>query len=237
MKKVKNIAIIPARIGSKRIKEKNIKKFFGKPIIYWTIEKLYESKIFDKIYVSTDSTKIINILKKFKFCEIILRGPSLSNDSIGTDQVIKHAMKKIDIQDKHLNICCVYPCNPFLNIPELKKAFSRLKKDKNSFVFPIVEYSHPIERAFEYISKFTIKRISKEKKKEKTQDYKKKYYDAGKYYLASKNTWSKTFRKKNGIVTKWWNGIDIDEKGDWNKAELIFQMMKLRSNKITKNKR
>ena len=108
-----------------------------------------------------------------------------------------------------------------------------MKKDKNSFVFPIVEYSHPIERAFEYVSKCTIKRISKEKKNEKTQNYKKKYYDAGKYNQASKNTWSKTIKKKNGIATKWWNGIDIDETEDWNKAELIFKMMKLRSNKIS----
>ena len=59
-----NIAIIPARIGSKRIKEKNIKIFYSKPMIYWTYKILKKSKIFSRIYVSTESEKVINVCKK-----------------------------------------------------------------------------------------------------------------------------------------------------------------------------
>ena len=59
-----NVAIIPARIGSKRIFQKNIKKFYGKPIILHTLEKVIKSKLFDKIIVSSDSTKILKLSKK-----------------------------------------------------------------------------------------------------------------------------------------------------------------------------
>ena len=61
-----NIAIIPARGGSKRIKNKNIKIFDGKPIIYWTIIKLMKTRLFNKIYVSTDSKIIKQTLEQFR---------------------------------------------------------------------------------------------------------------------------------------------------------------------------
>ena len=76
--KLKNIAIVPARIGSKRIKEKNIKLFHGKPIIIWTLETIKKSKIFDKIFISTESIKIINIIKKYNFNKFINRNKKLS---------------------------------------------------------------------------------------------------------------------------------------------------------------
>ena len=69
-----NIAIIPARIGSKRIKEKNIKIFCSKPIIQWTYEILKKSKIFSDIYVSTESEKIIRVCKKIELSHL-LRDP------------------------------------------------------------------------------------------------------------------------------------------------------------------
>ena len=62
-----NIAIIPARIGSKRIFQKNIKKFHGKPILLWTIEKIIKSNIFDKIIVSSNSEKVLKIVEKKKY--------------------------------------------------------------------------------------------------------------------------------------------------------------------------
>ena len=227
MKKISNIAIIPARIGSKRIKEKNIKNFFGKPIIYLKIKKLKESKFFDKIYVTTDSKKIVKVLKKINFNNIILRDQSLSNDNVGTEPVIVDAIKKIKLSKKYINVCCVYPCNPFLSVLDLQIAFSKLKRNKDSLIFPVVEYSHPIERAYEFRNKNFIKRVSGVKKNERTQDYKQKFFDAGKFYLASKDTWIKNrSKKKIGIITKWWNGVDIDTPEDWEKAKTIFKIFK-----------
>ena len=75
-----NIAIIPARGGSKRIKNKNVKFFFNKPVIYWSIKAAKQSKLFDKIIVSTDSKKIANICKKYNVEVPFLRPKILSND-------------------------------------------------------------------------------------------------------------------------------------------------------------
>jgi len=80
-----NIAIIPARSGSKRILNKNTKLFFGFPIIYWSLKAAKESKIFDKIIVSTDSKRIAEIAKKYGAEIPFLRPKKYSNDKIGIE--------------------------------------------------------------------------------------------------------------------------------------------------------
>ena len=95
-----NIAIIPARSGSKRIKNKNIKVFHGKPIILWTLKHLKKSKLFKKIILTTDSKKYFNILKNRGFDEIIIRKKSLSNDFAITQDVIKHAIEFLNKKNK-----------------------------------------------------------------------------------------------------------------------------------------
>ena len=91
------IAIIPARGNSKRIKRKNIKKFYNKPIIQWTIEKLKKSKLFDLIIVSSEDNEILKISKKSK-CDLVIKRPKkLSGDNVTTIAVIKHAIKKINM--------------------------------------------------------------------------------------------------------------------------------------------
>ena len=77
-----SIAIIPARSGSTRIKNKNIKIFHGKPIIAWSIIAAKKSKIFSKIVVSTDSKKIANIAKKYGAEIFFLRPKSLASNNI-----------------------------------------------------------------------------------------------------------------------------------------------------------
>ena len=74
------VAIIPARIGSKRIPKKNIKNFCGKPIIFWAIKAIKKTKIFDKIIVSTDSKKIASMVKKYNVEVPFLRPVLLSDD-------------------------------------------------------------------------------------------------------------------------------------------------------------
>lgn len=228
-----NIAIVPARIGSKRIKQKNIKKFFGKPIIYWTLKFLKNSKIFSKIFVSTDSKKIVNLAKKIGFNDFIIRGKKLSNDKTGTEQVIVDAINKISINYQLNNIFCVYPCTPFLQKKQLITALSLLKKNPHSFIFPVVKYSHPIERAFYFSDKNKkfIKKNVEENLNRRTQDFKDKFYDSGSFYLANKKTWLNKKKKIIiGINSPWFTGVDIDNLEDWKKAEVLFKFKKALSN-------
>ena len=108
-----NLAVIPARGGSKRIKKKNIKLFNKQPIILFTIKKLLDSNLFDRIIVSTDSNEVIDICKNYKV-EIIIRPKELSDDYTSTNEVVKHALatnhNNIGADDL---ICCVSPTAPF----------------------------------------------------------------------------------------------------------------------------
>ena len=89
---MKNIAIIPARGGSKRIHRKNIKKFCGKPIIYWTIQAIKKSNIFDEIVVSTDDEEIAEIAKKYGASTPFFRPKDLADDFTTTHSVVFHAV-------------------------------------------------------------------------------------------------------------------------------------------------
>ena len=144
----KIICIIPARKGSKRLKNKNIKIFYGKPIISQVIQKLKKFKIFDKIYVSTDCSKIANIAKEHKL-DVIKRNKKLSNDFTATKTVIIDAINKIEKKNLDFDIvCCVYPTSVFIELKYLKAAEKKLKKDKLDFVFSAKKYEHPIFRSF-----------------------------------------------------------------------------------------
>ena len=101
-----NVAIIPARGGSKRIPRKNIKVFHGKPLICWPIKAAIESNCFDQIVVSTDDKEIANIAKKAGATVPFIRPAELANDFSGSRDVITHAIKELDIQPNDL-VCCL----------------------------------------------------------------------------------------------------------------------------------
>ena len=119
-----NVAVIPARYGSKRIPHKNIRQFLGKPIIAYSIEKALSSKLFDKVIVSTDNDKIKSIAKEFG-AEVPFKRPAkLSDDYAGTTEVIAHAIEWMENQTWTLSsVCCIYATAPLLDIGYLKMGY------------------------------------------------------------------------------------------------------------------
>jgi len=224
----KIVAIIPARGGSKRIKGKNIKIFKGVPAISNTIKKLRKSKIFSKILVSTDNTRIMKIARKAG-AEIPFKRPkNLSDDYVSDFPAIIHCIKFLNYKNYKFNyICCVYPVNPFLTISDLKKGFAKIKKKKMGFVFSAVKYQFPFFRSFVF-SKKKIKMIFKKYYKTRSQDLKQIFCDAGQFYWGSKKTWLKEkmhFSKNSDIVEiPKWRYHDIDTPDDWKKAEKIINV-------------
>ena len=91
----KLIAIIPVRMGSKRLRSKNIKNFRGRPLFVWTIKSAQASKYIDEIILSTESDKIKKIAKKFGYCTNYLRKPYLANDSTSANEVILDVLKNL----------------------------------------------------------------------------------------------------------------------------------------------
>ena len=93
---MKKLCVIPARGGSKRIPKKNIKDFFGKPLIAYSIETAIKSDLFDKIVVSTDSKEIAKVATKYG-AEVQLRPDNLSDDFTGTFDVVRYVVKTVQI--------------------------------------------------------------------------------------------------------------------------------------------
>ena len=91
------IALILCRGNSKGVKNKNIKNFSGKPLMFWTVKSLKESKLIKKIYISSDSNKILNYAKKLKL-NCIKRPKTLATSKSQSEESILHAVKKIDVK-------------------------------------------------------------------------------------------------------------------------------------------
>lgn len=225
---LKNIAILPARLGSKRIKEKNIKYFFSKPIIQWTFEVLKESKIFSHIFVSTESEKIKKVCRKIGISEFINRPKYLSGDNIGIREVMEHAVNYLEGKINFHYTCCVFPCSPFLRVENLKKALKLIRNKKNCVVHPVCKYRHPPERSLEMNKQNYIKVVKPKNMTLMTQDFVPKYYDLGQFYFSHKSLWYKkpTTVKRIGIELPIWDTIDLDNLEDWEFATQLFKMRK-----------
>ena len=225
------LAIILARAGSKRIPKKNYRFFCGKPMIYWAIKSAKDSKLFDKIEVSTDSQKILKIANKLGIKTKHLRPKNLSDDYTGTFKVIKYELKKtLKFEKKITDVCCIYGSSPFIKPIDLKQSFLKLKKEKLKFVFMTKNIDNRSLRSFKFVNKNSLKAVSSRFMNTRTQDLPKIYFDAGQFYWGTKNSWIKEkniFTNKTSLLVSKTESIDIDTKQDWKKAEKIFKNKKL----------
>ena len=226
---MKNILIIPARGGSKRIPRKNIKLFKGKPIIERTIEIVFKLDIFDKLIVSTDDEEIASIAKRSGAEVPFVRPLKLSDDHASTRDVIIHALewyKKRNIDYKY--VCCLYPTSPLLKSKYLLDSINLLvNSDESGYVFSATKFTHPIQRAFYLDKKEKAKMFFKENFQKRTQDLKAAYHDAGQFYLASSDTWfekSNIFEGSIPYILPNWRAVDIDNLEDWKLAELFYEI-------------
>lgn len=219
-----NIALVPARSGSKRIKNKNIKYFFSKPMISRTLENIKKIKYFNKIAVSSDSNKILNIAKKSSVDFLIKRKKNLSNDKSPIDDVIRHAVNFLEKKKNYKikTVACFFPCNPFLQKKDFLKALKILKQNPNHFIMTINKFKHPIERSYVLKKNKFIFFSNLKNQNRMTQTFETKYHDAGQFYLATPETWFQKNKKKIGIIIPIWRSVDIDDEEDWITAKYLF---------------
>jgi pseudaminic acid cytidylyltransferase len=223
-----NIAIIPARGGSKRIPRKNIKDFLGKPMIAYAIETALKSNLFDKVIVSTDDKEIAEIAKKYGAEVPFIRPKELADDHAITVAVLSHSvseLKKMSIDAEY--VCCIYPCTPMLSIQDLQDMFEEIKTKKIDFVYPIVEYTHPVFRAMSKTKENKMEFLFPENELVRTQDTKKMFHDAGQFYWGKSDAWLNNKRMHTdgiGFEIPAWRIVDIDTEDDWKRAELMYKM-------------
>ncbi len=225
-----NIAIIPARIGSKRIVKKNIKLFNGSPMISFVIKESLKSGLFDKIIVSTDSDEIKKISEQYGATCPFTRPKNISDDFTPTVPVIDHAIRfcEENFNWNIDNVCCIYPCAPFLLKSDLEIGLKLLDGSTKDYVFPIAEFNSSIYRSLKIKEKNNLVSVFPENILERTQNLDKAYYDVGQFYWGRKSSWLKNDKihsSSEGIIIPSWRAVDIDTPDDWKRAELLFNLL------------
>ena len=228
---LKKLAVITARGGSKRIPQKNIKDFCGKPIIAYTIKAALDSNIFDEVMVSTDSEEIKQIALDYGANVPFMRSARTSDDYATTEDVIMEVVTAYRREGKEYpHVCCLYPTAPFITPDILKEAMRIMEEKKPSVVIPVVQFSYPPQRCFIINDEGYAQFKYPEYVRTRSQDLEKEYHDAGQFYVYDVE---KLFEKKGIIEDDFYPIVlsevmvqDIDTLDDWKLAEVKYELLK-----------
>lgn len=237
-KKFKVLAILPARGGSKRIPNKNIREFCNQPMISWPISVLKASDHVQDIIVSTESIHIKEIAEKCGATVPFLRPQELADDQTGTKAVIKHAtewyIENVTTPDLVLTI---YPTAVFITEEDIEKAIALIEETNSTSIMACKEYNYPIQRAVFINDHNKIEMFQPEYILTRTQDCKPAYHDAAQLYLSRVEqilSDSAEFDINSSmLVIPKHRAVDIDTPDDFEFAERLFQM-KLSSTKMNR---
>lgn len=230
-----NIAIIPARGGSKRIPRKNIKEFHGKPLIAYSIEAAKKSGCFDRIIVSTDDNEIAEIALRYGAEVPFIRPNNISDDYSTTMDVIKHALNWLQ-QEGCLcaYACCIYATAPFLSGKSIKDGYVSLLENNFNYAFSVTSFPFPIQRALKLNDNNSVEMFMPEHLNTRSQDLEEAYHDAGQFYWGKTSaflTSTPIFSSNSFACILPRNTVqDIDTLEDWNTAESMYKAL------ITNNK-
>jgi len=227
---VSAVAIIPARGGSKRIPQKNVKSFCGQPIIKYPIAVLLEAGIFERVIVSTDDPKIADIAIQSGAEVPFVRPPELSDDFTGTTAVVAHAVEWIiDHGQRPDYVCCVYPASPFLTAEHLRQGLALVQSGRRVAV-ATTSFPYPIQRAFRLLKEGGVEPFYPEYIPCRSQDLEQAYHDAGQFYwwdTAALFEGVSGFSKDAApVLLPRYLVQDIDDEEDWARAELMYRVLR-----------
>jgi N-acylneuraminate cytidylyltransferase len=222
------IAIIPARGGSRRIPRKNIRPFFGRPIIAYPLETAQKSGLFDEIMVSTEDEEIASAAREYGASVPFLRSAKNASDLATTSEVIAEVVLAYESAGMAFDhICCLYPTAALIDEADLTAAHSILLEHRASSVLPVIRYSHPPQRGFLLGATGRLERPYPKYASARTQDLEPIFHDAGQFYFVE----TEQFLQEEALITKdalpflinEFHAQDIDTLDDWRMAEIKYQ--------------
>lgn len=227
---MERIAIITARGGSKRIPRKNIKEFMGKPMLAYAIEAALSSELFDTVMVSTDDREIADVAIEYGAEVPFLRSARTSDDFASTFDVLEEVVEEYKKRGRvFAEICCIYPCVPFLSAASLVEAYKAME-DGAVAVQPVCKYPVPVEWAFEIDESGRLVPRDRKAMNIRSQDLKPCYYDVGMFYFCrTREMLLEKTMVPPGTVPYLVNEKecqDIDTMEDWQMAEFKYRMLK-----------
>lgn len=225
----KNIAIITARGGSKRIPRKNIKEFLGKPIISYSISAALDAGCFQEIMVSTDDQEIAEISCALGAKVPFLRSAATSNDFATTADVLSEVLSEYHKRDEVFDhACCIYPTAPFVTGKRLRQAYDLLLHTDADTAIPVVRFGFPIQRAMVIVDN-RLKTLYPEYINTRSQDLTPAYHDSGQFYFIQVKRFLDTHQLFGNNTVPFElpesEVQDIDNLEDWKIAEIKYQIM------------
>jgi pseudaminic acid cytidylyltransferase len=223
-----NVAVIPARGGSKRIPRKNIRDFAGKPMIAYAIAAARASGAVERVIVTTDDSEIAEIAVAHGAEVPFTRPADLADDHTPTVPVIQHAIQACRDLGWDVDLaCCIYPGVPLIDAGDIGAARDMLiANDSAGYVFPVAPFPSAIQRALKRADDGRVAPFNPEHVATRTQDLEPGYYDAGQFYWGAADTWlsgANIHANGRAIVLPEWRVVDIDTPDDWERAERLYR--------------
>lgn len=224
---MKNIAIIPARGGSKRLPGKNIKNLCGRPLIVWTIDAALQSKLFDRIIVSTDSDAIRNIAISAGAEVPYLRSPELSSDTATTNDVVTDIVSWLENSgDDVSTVTILQPTSPLRTDEDIVKAFNLMREKKAKAIVSVCKVEHPVQYCNLLADDLSMHNFIDTGNIRRTQDLPVYYRLNGAIYIFNRDYVSNINHIYNegtfAYVMDRFNSIDIDEQIDFELATILM---------------
>lgn len=221
--KSKIIAIIPARGGSTRIKNKNIKIFDKEPLIAWTIKAALQSKLIDDVYVTSENENILKISKKY-LAKIIKRPKKLSNNIIMPDEAIRHAYLKINKDYDY--IVTLQPTSPLRTTKDIDGAIKKIIKTKaDSLISVFKTHAFIWKKSDNYYIPINYD-FNKRPRSQESESFQ----ESGAIYITKPKILIKKKNRLGGKITAYclnfWRSIDIDHIEDFYIGEILKKNLK-----------
>jgi N-acylneuraminate cytidylyltransferase len=223
-----NVAIIPARGGSKRIPRKNLLPFDGVPMIVRSIRTAVDSGLFDQVVVSTDDAEIADVARVHGAQVPFLRPVDLADDFTGTAAVIVHALEQMPSFDF---ACCIYATAPLLQVRYLREGLELLERHADkSFAFSVCDFGFPVQRALTLDEQGALRALYPEFRNTRSQDLPKAFQDAGQFYWGRREAWLRGevlySPASLPVILPRHLVQDIDTAEDWKRAEYLYAALK-----------
>jgi N-acylneuraminate cytidylyltransferase len=222
-----NVAIIPARGGSKRIPKKNIRMFCGQPMIAYPIKMALSSNIFSRVIISTDDLEVADVAKQYG-ADVDLRPNRLSGDHVALVDVMRYMADNLVFEE--CQVCFILATALFFSVSDLKRGQSLLRDPQTFYSLPCQRFPAPIERAFTINSRQQTDMVDSSRYLARSQDCLVSYYDAGQFYWGTKSSWLNPPQDFFGPYTAAFElenrfCIDIDDESDWELAEMLYPVI------------
>lgn len=226
---MRNIAIIPARSGSKGLKNKNIKLLNGKPLIAYSIEAAYKCKMFETVMLSTDSAEYAEIGIKYGADVPFLRSKEMSSDTAGSWDTVKEVLYNYEKRGKKFDtVALLQPTSPLRTSQDIRSGYELMNQKNADSITAVCEMDHSPLWSNTLAADLSMENFERDEYKNLGRQQLPTYYRInGALYLRKirygENSISLLEKNEYALIMERAKSIDIDTELDFRMAEIILQ--------------